>query len=158
MGDASPITIRARFLVGQTSVYAACSRSYRRDGYPMDATTVLLVEDDTDNRTVLVTLLEHFGYRVVPCSDGESALDLARQEHPDAVLMDLSLPGMDGYTAAARLRAHPHTAGMPVIALSGDASGGAQERARAAGCTAFLVKPCRPSELVEALRAAIGTP
>ena len=80
--------------------------------------TVLLVEDNEDNRIVYATMLEHYGYKVVETANGEDAVRIAREELPDLILMDISIPGIDGWTATERIRQDKRTADIPVVAVT----------------------------------------
>jgi CheY-like chemotaxis protein len=108
---------------------------------------ILIVDDVPDNRELYVQYLTHFGYRAAEAGDGQDALAKAAALKPDVIVMDLSLPGMDGWEATRRLKADAATRHIPVIALTGHALSGSDEHARAAGCDAFLTKPCDPEEL-----------
>ena len=108
---------------------------------------VLIVDDVPDNRELYVQYLTYFGYRAAEAGDGQDALTKAAALKPDVIVMDLSLPGMDGWEATRRLKADATTRHIPVIALTGHALSGSDEHARAAGCDAFLTKPCDPEEL-----------
>jgi two-component system cell cycle response regulator DivK len=112
---------------------------------------VLLVEDYDDARDMYRDYLEFSGFRVETARDGREALEKARAIHPDVVLMDLSLPGLDGWEATRILKADPATNGLRIIALSAHALGPEGERARAAGCEGFIAKPCLPADLVNQL-------
>jgi len=101
---------------------------------------VLVVEDVEFNRDLLVQLLED-DYQVLTAVDGAEGLAVAERERPDLVLMDLSLPVMDGWEATRRLKAHPALKDVPVIALSAHAMIGDEDRARQAGCDDYLSKP-----------------
>jgi len=116
------------------------------------APRILVVEDDPDNRRIVVKVLAVDGYTTLEAADGESAVALARREHPDAILMDLAMPGVDGWEAARRLKADPATADIPIVALTAFALRGDEDRAREAGCDAYLAKPCRP----QAIRDVVG--
>ncbi|HXX69013.1 MAG TPA: response regulator, partial [Polyangiaceae bacterium] len=96
------------------------------------------------------------GYEVQQASDGEEAVRMAQQLLPDVVVMDLSLPVVDGWEATRRLKADARTRSIPVIALTGHALAGHSRGAREAGCDAFLAKPCLPDKLVEKVRELIG--
>lgn len=120
------------------------------------ARTVLLVEDNEDNRIVYATMLEHFGFEVVEAGNGEDALAMARNGRPDIILMDISIPGIDGWTATERLRADPETRGIPVIAVTAHALPEHRERAKSLGCEGFLTKPCPPRRLLAEVRRVIG--
>ena len=102
--------------------------------------TILIVEDLELNRDLLAQLLED-DYRLVFAADGVAALESALAAHPDLILMDLSLPRMDGWEATRRLKADAALAGIPVIALSAHAMATHEERARESGCDDFLTKP-----------------
>jgi two-component system cell cycle response regulator DivK len=113
---------------------------------------ILVVEDDLDNRRIVVKVLSTAGHRVLEASDGGSAIEVARREHPDLIIMDLALPGMDGWEASRRLKADPETADIPIVALTAFAMRGDEERAREAGCDAYLSKPCRPQAIRDAVQ------
>jgi len=121
------------------------------------APLVLLVDDYVDNREMYAEYLVYAGYRVAQAGNGAEALDLAYELHPDLVVMDLSLPVMDGWEATRQLKANPRTHGTPVIALTGHALAGHSRRARQAGCDAFLVKPCMPEELEAVVARMLAT-
>ena len=108
---------------------------------------VLIVDDVADNRELYVQYLTFFGYRAAEAEDGHEALAKAADIKPDVIVMDLSLPGMDGWEATRRLKADPGTRHIPIIALTGHALSGSNEHAIAAGCDAFLTKPCDPEDL-----------
>lgn len=112
--------------------------------------TILIVEDVALNRDLLVQLLEE-DYRLVLAEDGQAALEKAGEAKPDLILMDLSLPRMDGWEATRRLKADAALAGIPVIVLSAHAMRGDEERARASGCDDFLTKPVDETRLYEIL-------
>ena len=118
---------------------------------------ILLVEDNEMNRDMLSRRLERKGYRVVIAVDGQSGVEMAGAELPDLVLMDMSLPVLDGWEATRRLKADPATAHLPVIALTAHAMSGDREKAIAAGCDDYDTKPIELPRLlgkIEALRAA----
>lgn len=117
--------------------------------------TLLIVEDVELNRELLVQLLED-RYRLVLADDGANALERAAQDPPDLVLMDLSLPRVDGWEATRRLKADAALARIPVIALSARAMPADVERARAAGCDDFLAKPVDEDLLYEKLVKYLG--
>jgi two-component system, cell cycle response regulator DivK len=102
---------------------------------------VLLVEDNPANMELAADLLEVAGYRVVRVTTAEAALDVAKKETFDVILMDVSLPGMDGLEAARRLKQDPRTAAMPVVAITSQAMYGDRDKAMAAGCAGYLTKP-----------------
>ena len=107
----------------------------------MNARTVLYVEDNDDNVYVLRNRLERAGYRVLVATDGAVGVDMARSESPDLIVLDLILPGVDGWEAARRLRADPETEAIPIIALSSSAMPDDRQRALDAGCDRFDTKP-----------------
>ena len=113
---------------------------------------VLVVDDYQDAREMYAEYLSFSGFRVEEASTGAEAIEKAFALRPDVILMDLSLPGMDGWTATRRLKNDDRTKGIPVVALTGHALAGASEGARQAGCDAFVTKPCVPDELVVEVR------
>jgi two-component system cell cycle response regulator DivK len=113
---------------------------------------ILVAEDDPDSRRIVVKVLTREGYGVLDASGGEAAVAIAQAERPDLVIMDLAMPGMDGWEATRRLKADPRTADIPIIALTAFALRGDEERARAAGCDGYLAKPCLPRTIREAVR------
>ena len=117
--------------------------------------TVLIVEDVALNRELLVQLLED-RYRLLLAEDGVAALERAAEGQPDLILMDLSLPRMDGWEATRRLKADARFARIPVIALSAHAMHGDADRARASGCDDFLTKPIDEALLFQKLARHLG--
>jgi CheY-like chemotaxis protein len=117
--------------------------------------TVLIVEDIELNRDLLAQLLEGT-HRLVFAEDGDAALERAAAAMPDLILMDLSLPRLDGWEATRRLKADARLAHIPVIALSAHAMKGDEERARAAGCDDFLTKPIDEDRLFEKIARHLG--
>lgn len=113
------------------------------------APLILLVEDFADAREMYRDYLEFSGFRVETAGDGREAIDKARSCRPDLVLMDLSLPGIDGWEATRILKADPATRTVPIVALSAHAMAPEGQRASDAGCDGFIAKPCLPQELVE---------
>ena len=116
---------------------------------------VLLVDDYRDAREMYSEFLQYSGFDVVEAANGMEALERASNAHPDVILMDLSLPVMDGWEATRRLKADPRTAGIPVVALTGHALAGISEGAKKAGCDAFVTKPCLPEDLVREIRTVL---
>ena len=121
-----------------------------------DGKTVLLVEDNEDNRIVYATMLQHYGYRVVETANGEDAVRIAREEVPDLILMDISIPGIDGWTATERLREDPKTSEIPVVAVTAHALPEHRARAESLRCEGYLTKPCEPRRLLEEVQRLIG--
>ena len=117
--------------------------------------TILVVEDVAMNRDLITQLLEE-DYRVIEAADGLEGLRLAEQEHPDLILSDLSLPGMDGWTLIARLRAMEELKGVPIIVVTAHAMTGDDRRAVEAGCDDYLTKPIDEDRLLSLqTRAAV---
>ncbi|HSJ08125.1 MAG TPA: response regulator [Longimicrobiales bacterium] len=117
---------------------------------------ILLVEDDEMNRDMLSRRLIKRGYEVVIATDGQQGVDLAGQVAPAIILMDMSLPVMDGWEATRTLKAAEATRDIPVIALTAHAMSGDEERARAAGCNDFDTKPVELPRLLAKIEALIG--
>ena len=134
----------------------------RRRPYEMDPTgptnppTVLLVEDHVDSRQMYAEFLR-IDYTVVEAEDGVCALEVMRETRPDIVVTDLALPRMDGFELMARMRADERLRAVPIIALSGYSGGDHEERARQAGSTLVLLKPCLPDDLARAVASAAKT-
>jgi CheY-like chemotaxis protein len=103
--------------------------------------TVLLVEDDPDNRFIFRTILEHGGHRVLEAPDGEVGVGLALSAHPDVILMDIALPRLDGWSAIRALKADPATSSIPIVALTAFAQSAARDQAFELGCAGYLPKP-----------------
>ena len=101
---------------------------------------ILVIDDTEDNRLVLSDRLTSAGYEVVEATSGEEGIDVAESHPPDLVLMDLRLPGIDGYEAVRRMKASPRLGRIPIIAVTSYALTGDEERARAAGCDGYLAK------------------
>jgi two-component system cell cycle response regulator DivK len=117
-----------------------------------DAPLVLVVDDYSDAREMYCEYLQFSGFRVAEARNGLEALEKAFELVPDLILMDLSLPTMDGWEATRRLKADARTKLIPVVALTGHALAGYSDGAKKAGCDAFVAKPCLPDELVAEVR------
>ena len=117
--------------------------------------TILLVEDNEDNRIVYSTILKHFGYNVTEAWNGEEGISKARSGKPDLILMDISIPIIDGWEATQVLKHDPATKHIPIIALSAHALAGAREKALAAGCDEFDTKPVEFERLVATMRRVL---
>lgn len=115
----------------------------------MEGKRILLVEDHEDNRNIYRTILEHYGFRVAVAADGRAGLQMAREELPDLILMDLSIPYVDGWEATRQLKEDAATSMIPVIALSAHALSEDEARARDAGCDGYLAKPVEPRRVVQ---------
>jgi CheY-like chemotaxis protein len=116
---------------------------------------ILYVEDNEDNIYMLRRRLERAGFAVVVASDGEQGVAIARAERPDLILMDLSLPLLDGWEATRRLKSSEETRAIPVIALSAHAMPGDREKALAAGCDDYDSKPISMPSLLAKIRALL---
>ena len=119
---------------------------------------VLLVDDYSDAREMYTEYLEFMGYEVLQAQNGVEALERALDSSPDIILMDLSLPIMDGWEATRRLKADKRTQAIPVVALTGHALAGISEGAKEAGCDSFVTKPCLPEDLVKEIRRLLDEP
>jgi CheY-like chemotaxis protein len=118
----------------------------------MSNKTILIVEDSELNRRLLEAVLEPRGYRLLVAEDGESSLRMAREEQPDLILMDVLLPGIDGYEATRTLRADPETGRLVIVALTASATSEEQEQALAAGCDGYIPKPIDTRAFPEQIR------
>jgi two-component system cell cycle response regulator DivK len=117
---------------------------------------ILLVDDDPDTRVVFRTILEHYGFEVLEAEEGEEALRVAAAGEPQLILLDLSLPVLDGWEVARTLKAEPHTSSIPIVAFSAHALESARRRALEAGCESYLVKPILPREVVQEVQRLLG--
>jgi two-component system cell cycle response regulator DivK len=124
---------------------------------PDDAGLLVLIADDfQDAREMYAEYFAFSGFRVVEASTGIEAIEKAIELTPNVILMDLSLPGIDGWEATRRLKADRRTKHIPLIALTGHALAGSSESAKAAGCDAFVTKPCLPDALVDEVRRLLA--
>jgi len=119
---------------------------------------VLVVEDNPANMTLASFLLTSAGHTVLKATDAEAGLTMARAAHPDLILMDIQLPGMDGLQATALLKGDEATRAIPVIALTALAMKGDEERIRAAGCDGYIAKPMRYQEFLTTIAAQLNQP
>jgi len=117
---------------------------------------VLLVDDYPDAREMYAEYLEFSGFDIVQAGNGVEAIERAHDSHPDVILMDLSLPVMDGWEATRRLKADDQTKTIPVLAVTGHALTGVSNDAKNAGCDGFITKPCLPEDLVAEIRKVLG--
>jgi two-component system, cell cycle response regulator DivK len=113
---------------------------------------ILLVEDNEDNQEIYRIILTHHGYQILQAWDGEAGVRMAREHQPELILMDLTMPVIDGLEATRRLKADPATAAIPMIALTAHAMREDRAAAAEAGCVAFLAKPAEP----RAVAAEVG--
>jgi two-component system cell cycle response regulator DivK len=119
---------------------------------------ILIIEDNPANMRLTSLLLQNAGHSPMGAVDAETGLTLARAERPDLILMDMQLPGMDGFAATALLKKDPATAAIPVIALTAMAMKRDQENARLAGCDAYVAKPLDFRELYAAINTLLDQP
>lgn len=117
---------------------------------------LLLVEDNEMNRDMLSRRLERRGHQVVIAVDGQEGVDRARSESPDLILMDMSLPAIDGWEATRQLKSDPATGSIPIIALTAHAMAGDREKAIDAGCDDYDTKPIEFPRLLEKIAALLG--
>jgi len=117
---------------------------------------ILVVEDQDDLRGILRDLLTGSGYEVAEATDGGGAVVKAKSERPDLILMDIQLPGLNGYEATRQIKAEPTLMATPVIAVSSFAMKGDEEKARAAGCDVYVTKPYSPLQLLRIIRDLLG--
>ncbi len=117
---------------------------------------ILLVEDNEDNRDMLLRRLERRGYQIIVAMDGQQGVDKAKAEQPDLILMDMSLPVLDGWTATSQLKALPETKHIPIIGLSANAMAGDYEKGIAAGCDDYDTKPVEINRLLEKMQGLLN--
>ena len=113
---------------------------------------ILVVDDQEDNRRILRDLLSAAGFDIVEAADGEGAVSQAQTESPDLILMDIQLPGIDGYEATRRIKAEPGLRRVPLIAVTSYALSGDEGRALEAGCDDYVTKPFSPRALLAKVR------
>ncbi len=119
-------------------------------------TKILLVEDNEMNRDMLSRRLARKGYEVAIAVDGQQGIEMARSETPDLILMDMSLPVVDGWEATRQLKSAPETQSIPVIALTAHAMAGDREKAVEAGCNDYDIKPIELPRLLGKIEALLG--
>jgi CheY-like chemotaxis protein len=113
---------------------------------------VLVVDDVAHGREIFAEYLEFRGFRVATAADGQEAIERAFELRPDVILMDLSLPRIDGWEATRRLKQDERTADIPIIALTAHALAAAHDKAKEVGCNAVVTKPCLPRDLEQEVR------
>ena len=113
---------------------------------------ILVVEDQEDNRQIIRDMLAATDYEVMEAESGEQALAAIAIQRPDLILMDIQLPGMDGYEATRRIKADPALHSIPIIAVTSYALSGEEQKARAAGCDEYVPKPYSPRQLLAIIR------
>ncbi len=114
---------------------------------------ILVVDDNRDSRELVAKVLKNKGYQIIEAADGEDALKKATAETPDLILMDISLPKIDGYEVTRRLKSMEEFKSIPVIALTAHAMKGDMEKALCAGCEGYITKPINIRELPEYIRS-----
>ncbi|MEO6066691.1 MAG: response regulator [Gemmatimonadota bacterium] len=119
---------------------------------------ILVIEDNATNMRLATFLLQSAGHAVLAAKDAETGLTLAREEHPDLILMDIQLPGMDGLEATGLLKRDDATRAIPIIALTSLAMKGDEERIRAAGCDGYIAKPLAYRDFLTVISAQLVTP
>lgn len=117
---------------------------------------ILIVDDNVDAREMYAIYLEHAGFRSAEAADGETAIDLAKRDRPAVILMDATMPRLDGWEAARRLKADPATRSIPLIMLTAHAFPEHRERAAEVGADAFLAKPVLPDTLAAEIRKVLA--
>lgn len=110
---------------------------------------ILVIEDNEQNRYLVTFILEKHGYQVVQARDGREGVELAERAKPALILLDIQLPGMDGYTVARELRNNPAFAEVPIVAVTSYAMAGDRERILAAGCNGYIEKPINPETFMD---------
>ena len=121
-----------------------------------DLPTILIVEDDEDSRFVYGAKLRSAGFEVITASSGSDGLRMARERRPAAVLMDVSVPGMDGWTVTQQLKSDPDTSEIRVVIVTAHAFPEDVQRAESVGCDGFLTKPCEPWRVLEEVTRLIS--
>ena len=113
---------------------------------------ILVIEDQEDTRRIMRDLLTSAGYEMIEAMTGEEGVTLAERERPDLILMDIQLPGLDGYEATRRIKANPALSRIPIIAVTSYALSGDDVKAREAGCDGYVTKPFSPRALLAKIR------
>jgi len=116
---------------------------------------LLLIEDNEMNRDMLARRLQRRGYEVIVAIDGQEGIEVANRERPDLILLDMSLPVLDGWSAAGVLKSGPPTKGIPIVALTAHAMAGERERAMEAGCDEYETKPIDLARLLQKIEALL---
>ncbi|XYI03586.1 AAA family ATPase [Sorangium sp. So ce1128] len=155
LGQGTVFTVTLR-LIEAPAVKASAGLSWEAImGYQGERRTILVVDDNAENRALLRDLLEPLGFELLEADSGERALALTRERTPDVIVMDLAMPGMDGYEVTRRLRQRPELARVAIIASSASTSGAERHTSLSAGCDDFLPKPVQAGALLELLRATL---
>ncbi len=124
----------------------------------MSEQRILYIEDNAENRLLVKRVLEAEGYTVFEAVDGPSGLEAAREGHPDLILLDISLPQVDGYTLARRFQGMSELEGVPVLAVTANVMKGDRERSLAAGCNGYISKPIDIDRLPAQIERALRSP
>lgn len=119
---------------------------------------VLVIEDNPHNLKLITYALERSGYQVIAAESGETGVDLALEERPFFIIVDINLPGIDGLEATRRIRSSPLDGSIPIIAITSYAMSGDRDRVLQAGCTAYFEKPIDPITIVDRIHKVIGIP
>ena len=119
--------------------------------------TILLIENDFDNISIYTTILEYNGYGVVCAEDGVTGVELARSAHPDLIVMDISIPGIDGWEATRTIKADPRTASIPILVLTVHALDSDRQRAFEEGADGYMMKPAEPIQVVHEIRRMLSS-
>lgn len=122
----------------------------------MSAKRILYVEDNFQNRRLVKKILNAKGYEVLEAEDGLKGIAAAEKEHPDMILMDINMPGIDGMEATARLKSNPDMKSIPIVAITANAMRGDREKIMAAGCDEYMQKPINNARLVEVVQRFLG--
>lgn len=117
---------------------------------------ILYIEDNEQNLYLVTFILKARGYGVLQAREGHDGIEMALRHKPDLILLDIQLPGMDGYAVARNLRSHPETTQTPILALTSYAMAGDREKAFEAGCTGYIVKPINPDTFLEEVEQHIS--
>jgi two-component system cell cycle response regulator/two-component system cell cycle response regulator DivK len=123
----------------------------------MDEKKILLVEDNPVNRRLAVFLLRAHGYEVREATTGAEVFEILKTDHPDLIVMDIQLPGMDGLEITKKLKEQPATADIPVVAVTSFAMKGDREKALAAGCAGYVTKPIDKNTFIQEVAAHVGS-
>ncbi|OIO71229.1 MAG: response regulator [Zetaproteobacteria bacterium CG12_big_fil_rev_8_21_14_0_65_55_1124] len=119
-------------------------------------TTALIIEDNDDNMALISFILQKGGYDLIEARTGEEGVDLALQHKPDLIILDIQLPGIDGFEVLRRIRTSESNGSIPIIAMTSYAMTGDRERLLAAGCNGYIEKPIDPAKVMDQIRAVIG--
>ena len=123
----------------------------------MNSPAILIVENEASNRILIERVLSTRGYRCISATNGQEALDVLDREQVDLILTDLSMPVLDGYRTTQLIRARPHLANVPIVAVTAYALSDEGEAAKRIGCTEYLTKPFKPRQLLELVARLLPT-